>query len=235
MMKVTEVADSLQVSKELVIKRIRELFSDKMQQGKTTYLTESEVTALKLRIEENSSLATVHDRNKLSSMPKTRLEKQLLIKQASALQDEIIEELQAELDNANKNNESQAKLITSQNKKIEHQNEVIVDVTENVPTKTMRTMTNQMVRYGSNNYRERWLLLYKEFNFRYKINIPLRSQNRDMKNLDYTEEFGYMRSLYELAVELFEKEYESIKHKFLSTINRDISDKDFDVDKLFDE
>ena len=96
-MTVKEVADALGVSRDLVEKRIRELMPDRMKQGETTYLTEAEVTAIKMRIEQNSSLATSDDRRKLADMPKTVLEKQLLIRQAMALQDEMIAELQSQL------------------------------------------------------------------------------------------------------------------------------------------
>lgn len=96
-MTVKEVADALGVSRDLVEKRIRELMPDRMKQGETTCLTEAEVTAIKMRIEQNSSLATSDDRRKLADMPKTVLEKQLLIRQAMALQDEMIAELQSQL------------------------------------------------------------------------------------------------------------------------------------------
>jgi DNA-binding Lrp family transcriptional regulator len=96
LMTVKQIAAALNVSAELVKKRIRELFPDKMVNGKTTYLTESEVTAVKLRIQENSSLQTYDDRNRLSSMPKTELEKKMIIQQAMFLINEEVETLKQE-------------------------------------------------------------------------------------------------------------------------------------------
>lgn len=96
-MNIRDTAELLGVSRDLIEKRVRELFPDKMKQGETTYLNEAEVTAVKLRIGQNSSLATSDDRRKLADMPKTALEKQLLIRQAMALQDEMIAELQGQL------------------------------------------------------------------------------------------------------------------------------------------
>lgn len=95
-MTVKEVATALGVSRELITKRIRELFPDKMQQGSMTYLNEAEVTVIKKRIEQNAHLATSYDHTKLANMPKTNLEKQLLIRQAMQLQNEMIAELEAE-------------------------------------------------------------------------------------------------------------------------------------------
>lgn len=96
-MTIWEVSEALGVSRDLIEKRIHELMPNRMKQGETTFLSEAEVTAVKLRIEQNSSLATSDDRRKLADMPKTALEKQLLIRQAMALQDEMIEELQGQL------------------------------------------------------------------------------------------------------------------------------------------
>jgi len=97
-MNVKDLSDVLKVSEDLIKKRIKELFPDKMSNGKTTWLNEVEITALKLRIQQNSSLATYDDRNRLSDMPTTRLEKSLLIKQAMTFQDELIAEQQAEIE-----------------------------------------------------------------------------------------------------------------------------------------
>jgi phage antirepressor YoqD-like protein len=47
-MTVKEVAETLNVSIETITQKIRELFPDKMKQGKTTYLNEIEVTAIKI-------------------------------------------------------------------------------------------------------------------------------------------------------------------------------------------
>jgi len=75
-MTIKEVADSLGVSYALVIKRVNEIFPDKVKNGKITYLNEYEVTAVSMRIKENSSLITSDDRRKL---PTTQAEEALMI------------------------------------------------------------------------------------------------------------------------------------------------------------
>lgn len=96
LMTVKQVANALQVSDRLVSKRVKELFPEKVVNGKTTYLTEKEVTAVKLRIQENSSIATSNDRSRLVNMPKTTLEKKMLVQQAILILNEEIEELKQE-------------------------------------------------------------------------------------------------------------------------------------------
>ena len=90
-MSVKELSATLSVSADLIKKRIRELFPGKMKNGIQTLITEEEATAVELRIKENSSLATYDDRHRLSSMPKTDLEKKLIVQQALNILNEEIE------------------------------------------------------------------------------------------------------------------------------------------------
>ena len=95
---VKEVAEKLNVSTDLIKKRIREIFPDKMQNGKTTYLSQKEVTIIKLRIQENSSLSTYDDRNRLSEMPQTELEQNMVVIQAMTILHQRNKSLQAEVE-----------------------------------------------------------------------------------------------------------------------------------------
>lgn len=85
-MTLRQVADILGKDESTIRKIGKELFPDAFQNGKTTYLTEIHVTAIKLNLGKNSDL------------PKTKLEKALLIQQAMKFQQEIIEEQQAEIE-----------------------------------------------------------------------------------------------------------------------------------------
>lgn len=187
-MTVKEVANILNVSTELVKKRIRELFPNKMENGKTTYLNQKEVTTIKLRIQENSSLSTYNDCNRLSNMPKTNLEKQLLIQQAMILQQEIITELSTENVELKIENTKLKKQLTA-------------------PPKTMRAEINQLVRRKATDdnlyYGSVWLILYNEFYYRHSINLQTRAKNNKMDILDYCENNNLLHKLYLLAKEIF--------------------------------
>ena len=91
MMTVREVAEVLQINPETVKTYIREIFPDLMSNGKTTYLNEAQVTAIKLKIESNPYLQR-------SLQVHTALEKHLIIQQAMQFQQEMLAELQAEND-----------------------------------------------------------------------------------------------------------------------------------------
>jgi len=86
-MKVSEVAEALGFSQDTIYNSAKELFPELFSRGKTAYLDEAQVTAVKMNLRKNSEVAM---------QPKTSLEKALLIKQAMQFQQEMVEELQAE-------------------------------------------------------------------------------------------------------------------------------------------
>jgi phage antirepressor YoqD-like protein len=88
-MTVREVADVLNCHIDTIHNWIDKLFPQIKQNGKTTYLSEEQVTAIKLSMTENPHLRTI-------PKVKTTLEKQLIISQAMQFQQEMIAELQAE-------------------------------------------------------------------------------------------------------------------------------------------
>ena len=86
-MTVKEVAGAMGLSQDKVYRSARELFPRAFTAGKTAYLDEAQITALKYNLRKTAEVMV---------MPKTSLEKALLIKQAMQLQQEMVEELQAE-------------------------------------------------------------------------------------------------------------------------------------------
>jgi phage antirepressor YoqD-like protein len=85
-MTIKEVASVLGKDESTIRKIGKELFPEIFKNGITTYLNEIQVTAIKLNLGKNSELF------------KTKLEKSLLIQQAMQFQQEIINELQAEVE-----------------------------------------------------------------------------------------------------------------------------------------
>lgn len=102
-----ELAEVLGISVETVRANGKALFPDLFVNGKVTHLNEMQCTAIKMKIENHHNLQST-----LEVMPKTKLEKQLLIKQAMMFQEELIAELQEE-------NERQKQLLEAQKPKAE--------------------------------------------------------------------------------------------------------------------
>jgi len=85
-MTVKEVAEVLNKDESTIRKIGKSLFHDEFKNGITTYLNEAQVTAIKLNLGKNSEL------------PKTDLEKELIIQQAMMFQAEKITSLQNQID-----------------------------------------------------------------------------------------------------------------------------------------
>jgi hypothetical protein len=82
-----EIAGALGVSVDKITRSAKELFPNRLEQGKTTRWTEAEVTAIKYNLRKSAEVI---------GLPKTELEKELLIHQAMILQQEKIEGLKKE-------------------------------------------------------------------------------------------------------------------------------------------
>jgi len=89
-MSVKEVAELFKCDERTIQRAVKELFPEIVKNGVETRLNELQVTAIKLKIEKNYSLDTVDE------LPKTKLNKALLVKQAMEFQQEMIEELEVE-------------------------------------------------------------------------------------------------------------------------------------------
>jgi len=93
-MTVKEVAAALGVSERVIQKHASEM--GLTTNGKQTTLDEKSVTIIKKKIELSGRTDLAH----VCELPKTQLEKQLIIQQAMSLQNEMIQELQKELEDA---------------------------------------------------------------------------------------------------------------------------------------
>jgi len=91
-MTIKEVASILNVSERVCQIAIKKLYSNVVKNGKTTYLSEYQVTRLKLELQKHHNLEGTFE-------VKTQLEKQLLIQQAMNLQQEMIVDLTKENSN----------------------------------------------------------------------------------------------------------------------------------------
>lgn len=91
LMTVKEVSGALGIGETTVLKYIKRVFPDKLKSGEKAFLNEAEVTAIKLKMQQNQQLARSQE------LPKTDLEKKLLVQQAMNILNEEIEILQAKL------------------------------------------------------------------------------------------------------------------------------------------
>jgi hypothetical protein len=96
-MTVREVAAVLAVSHDTITRKVRELFPGTVRDGVTTYLSEEQVTAVKMAITSQLTSITPTQNCVGVSRATTSLEKHLIIQQAMRFQNEIIIDLEAEI------------------------------------------------------------------------------------------------------------------------------------------
>jgi phage antirepressor YoqD-like protein len=90
----TQVAGALGVTDRTIQRYVKKLFPGLMKNGRATALSELQVTKIKLELAKAKNLDSVVE------LPKTALEKKLLVKQAYDILNEEIEELKNQLEEA---------------------------------------------------------------------------------------------------------------------------------------
>ena len=118
----------------------------------------------------------------------------------------------------------QNELILKQQKEIQHKEDVIIGLVDNVELAEKRQILNRVVRYKNANFQERWAELYRQFNMKYHIDIEKRFQayNRDNKpkmksKLDYVDKvMNKIPELYEIACKLYENDVKELTEQMYS-------------------
>ena len=112
----------------------------------------------------------------------------------------------------------QNETIKKQREEIEHKEDVIIGLVDDISLAEKRQILNRVVRYNHANYQERWKLFYREFENKYHIDLQKRLDNYNKDNkpkcknkLDYIDRvMCKIPELYEIAAKLFEN-YQSHK------------------------
>lgn len=125
------------------------------------------------------------------------------------------------------------KALTAENtglkREVEHKENVIVGLVDDIDLATKRQRINQIVRHGVKNpalYKDRWALLYGEFEKKYHVNLSLRLENHANEytpklknNMDVIDrQMGMIPNLYEIACKVFENDYDALIKEWENTI-----------------
>lgn len=116
--------------------------------------------------------------------------------------------------------------IKAQRKEIEHKEDVIIGLVDDITLAEKRQILNRVVRYNHANYRDRWALLYREFENKYHIDLQKRLDNYNDNNkpkcknkLDYIDRIMHkIPELYEIAVKLFENDIKALVEEMYQAV-----------------
>ena len=111
--------------------------------------------------------------------------------------------------------------VKEKEKELEYKEDVIIGLTDKIDLMDMRQILNTVVRYKGADFRERWKLLYFEFEKKYHLDLKRRIENynksnkKKLKKLDYIENIlGKLPQLYEIACKLFEGDINQIINNY---------------------
>lgn len=118
----------------------------------------------------------------------------------------------------------QNEIIENQKKEIEHKENVIIGLVDDITLAEKRQILNRVVRYNHANYRDRWSTLYREFENKYHINLQHRyetyNENHKPKckgKLDYIDKvMNKVPELYEIATKLYENDVKALVEEMYS-------------------
>lgn len=112
--------------------------------------------------------------------------------------------------------ETKIKPLENENKR---KQDIIDDLVHNVSLATKRQRITRDIVSKGGNVRERYNLLYHEFNLKYHMNVGKRAENRNMSKIDYIDkELNMINELYELAVKVFESDMNDLIEKWKNVI-----------------
>lgn len=121
--------------------------------------------------------------------------------------------------------------VEEQNREIEHKEDVIIGLVDDISLAQKRQILNRVVRYGHANYQQRWSILYREFENKYHIDLNRRVQSYNKKNspkvkskIDYIDKvMNKIPELYELAAKLFENDVNELISEMYGATNAEIT------------
>ena len=106
-----------------------------------------------------------------------------------------------------------------------HKEDVIVGLVDDIDLTEKRRRITQIVRYGTTQYRERYSLLYREFEMKYHLDLDRRMESKEclsmkpkIKNkMDYIDRvMKKIPELYEIACKLFENDVQKLQDEIWS-------------------
>ena len=112
----------------------------------------------------------------------------------------------------------QNELIVRQQEEINHKEDVIIGLVDQVTLAEKRQILNRVVRYKGANFQERWRELYRQFSMKYHIDLIKRFESYNLSHkpkmkskVDYIDKvMNKIPELYEIACKLYENDVKEL-------------------------
>lgn len=127
------------------------------------------------------------------------------------------------LNNSRKKNE----IIEKQKQEIQHKENVIVGLVDDITLAEKRQILNRVISYNHANYYKRWSILYREFEDKYHIDLQHGFEKYNethepkcRRKLDYIDKvMNKLPELYEIAVKLYENDIKALVKEMYDAVS----------------
>lgn len=190
-MTVKQMADVAGVSKDTVLRKVKELYPDRIKNGKTTNLIQTEAICVMKELRkknfveplQNAEVATQNA--KVSSLSEKDIA--IISQIVSVTVSETIKALDGRMTNIEQKIEQRKMLLPAPQ----------LDARAHI-----KKMIDEYVSRNGIEHRDAYRYLYREFFYRTRCNASLCAKNRGMKTIDYIDDEGMIEILEAIAMEV---------------------------------
>lgn len=200
-MTVKQMAEVAGVSKDTVLRKVKELYPERVKNGKATRLIQTEAVCVMKELRkknfveplQNAEVATQNENLELSDYELNRAFRLAMVNMNNLAQSlaNKTDELDKRISNIEVQTEKRKALLPPpQIKPRDHINMIVREHAQKTGRK----------------YRDVWSELYKQFSYRTNTDPRTCAKNRNMGILDYIEIEGFIETLEAIAIDVFKED-----------------------------
>lgn len=200
-MTVKQMAEVAGVSKDTVLRKVKELYPERVKNGKATRLIQTEAVCVMKELRkknfveplQNAEVATQNENLELSDYELNRAFRLAMVNMNNLAQSlaNKTDELEKRISNIEVQTEKRKALLPPpQIKPRDHINMIVREHAQKTGRK----------------YRDVWSELYKQFSYRTNTDPRTCAKNRNMGILDYIEIEGFIETLEAIAIDVFKED-----------------------------
>lgn len=190
-MTVKEMAEVAGVSKDTVLRKIKEIYPERIKNGKATNLIQTEAVYVMKELRKKNFVEPLQNAEVATQNAKVSFLSEKDIAIISQIVSVTVSETIKALDGR----------MTNIEQKIE-QRKILLPAPQLDARAHIKKMIDEYVSRNKIEHGDAYRYLYREFFYRTKCNATLCAKNRGMKTIDYIDEEGMIETLEAIALEV---------------------------------
>lgn len=190
-MTVKQMAEVAGVSKDTVLRKVKELYPERVKNGKATRLTQTEAVCVMKELRKKNFVEPLQNAEVATQNAKVSFLSEKDIAIISQIVSVTVSETIKALDGR----------MTNIEQKIE-QRKILLPAPQLDARAHIKKMIDEYVSRNKIEHGDAYRYLYREFFYRTKCNASLCAKNRGMKTIDYIDNEGMIETLEAIAMEV---------------------------------